>query len=68
MSKDGSEAWEAAVKRFAQIAHCESKNGNLIQFRDDFLWERQQPCEVIQLGVESIAMSLRRVPWPENTV
>lgn len=24
----------------SQIADCESKNGNLIQFRDDFLWER----------------------------
>lgn len=52
----------------SQIAHCKSKNGNLIQFRDDFFWERQQPCEIIQLGVKSIAMSFRWVPRPKKAV
>lgn len=51
-----------------QIAHCESENRNFIQFRDDFFRKRQQPREVIQLGVKSISMSFRRVPRPENTV
>ena len=51
-----------------QIAHCESENRNFIEFRDDFLRERQQPRQVIQLGVKSISMSFRRVPRPENTV
>lgn len=48
-----------------QIAHCESENRNFIQFRDDFFRKRQQPREVIQLGVKSISMSFRRVPRPE---
>ena len=51
-----------------QIAHCESENRNFIEFRDDFLRERQQPRQVIQFGVKSISMSFRRVPRPENTV
>lgn len=51
-----------------QIAHCESENRNFIEFRDDFLRERQQPRQVIQLGVKSISMSFRRVPRPENMV
>lgn len=50
-----------------QIAHCKSENRYFIQFRDDFLRKRQQPREVIQLGVKSISMSFRRVTRPENT-
>lgn len=45
----------------AKIAHAETQHWQLVQFGDDLRGEREQAGQSIQLGVESVPVSLRRV-------
>lgn len=44
-----------------EVADTETQNGKLVQLRHDVWRKRQQAGQVVQLGVETVPVPLRRV-------